>query len=568
MEFRFLPRASSDVLWGAESGNPAVRLVPIAQPRMLWLNTRAARLDPAWHDMQESAAAYTRHLLAMCARLIPACADDEASRGAETGYADRYGGAGIGRNGGSGRAVVVGGYHVKGVGPTPLVSCHTAPEHASGGAYLEECIREVIHSEVVSAEFPYGAVPVLAVIDTGLVQVWETGGAPKHERRCLLVRPAFVRPAHFERATGFLDLDTWTGSRDVHRVRQAFTWLKATDAPDGPASTLVAFARRWATQLAYGFVHRLSHGGHSTSNICLDGALVDFGASTALPSWAKTRIIPGGQVFGHEFAALAQALTPAMYYWARFGDAGIAAPEFQQNVLNLAAQEYNRTIMIEVLRLLGLTRRRALGILESPVYQQVAREIGVVIRHFQQDRLDILESTPVPARAWDLDLFWSDNPPPHLQGLRRLLADDAGHGLPADDIVTASRRCRLLQSTRHILFREESKSALFAELEGAPASPPTLDSITRLVNLWVARARRDSMHEFDDAVPAGFAVSSQGSYALFTRLADGSLFAVDEHRASFASACVERLPVTVGAPAEVCIGNAAEPIAAVIIDSL
>jgi hypothetical protein len=86
--------------------------------------------------------------------------------------ADRYGGAGIGRNGGSGRNALVNGFLVKGVGRTPLVGQSTPLSHASGGAYLEECVREAIFSEVVSHDFPYGAVPALGILGTGLVQDW------------------------------------------------------------------------------------------------------------------------------------------------------------------------------------------------------------------------------------------------------------------------------------------------------------------------------------------------------------------------------------------------------------
>lgn len=564
MQFQYLNAEMAEALWGAGSGNPAVCLHPAEQPRLLWLNARAAVSDPVWQTTGGDLAAYGAHLLATCARLISYRAGNSSTPPSAIGYADRYGGAGIGRNGGSGRAVVVDGYHIKGVGRTPLVSTQTSPEHASGGAYFEECVRETIHSELVSAEFPHGAIPVLAIIDTGLVQVWETGGVPKRERRCLLVRPAFVRPAHLERAVGYLADNPHSGMDDIGRVRHAFAWLRCSEEQRGLAATLTQFACRWATQLAYGFVHRISHGGHNTSNICLDGALVDFGASTALPSWAKTRIIPGGQVFGHEFAALKQALTPALYYWARFGDATIGQPAFEQHLMNLAAQDYNRTIMVEVLRLVGLTRRRAVQILESPRNQELGRAIGGMVRHFQQDRLDILEHTPSPNRAWDLAAFWSDCPPQYARQLRAILADGRGQGMRPDEMDAAARRCRLLQSTRTSLFREESKRAIFHALEGEQAGAPSLSSVTSFIHAQVARARRDSVHEFDDAVPAGFAVGATGSYALFTDTADGSLFAVDEDRSRTSSGGMERVLVSSWTCDEVTIGSAGLPMAAAV----
>ncbi|MEH6437183.1 hypothetical protein [Massilia sp. DD77] len=562
MQFQFLTSSHADALWGTGSGNPLVPMAPIRQARLLWLNARAAPLDPAWQAVNGNLEAYGEHILATCAKLIVASDKDACRSGADQGYADRYGGAGIGRNGGSGRAAVLDGYHIKGVGRTPLVSEHTSPEHASGGAYLEECIREVIHSEIVATEFPFGAVPVLAVIDTGLVQTWATGGAPKRERRCLLVRPAFVRPAHLERAAGYLGSDPRAGSQDACRVRHAFGWMRQAGDRYAMADTLTRFACRWAAQLAYGFVHRLSHGGHSTSNICLDGGLVDFGASTALPSWAKTRVIPGGQVFGHEFAALTQALTPATYYWARFGDTRISTPQFQQNLLSQAAQEYNQTILVEVLRVLGLARQHIPALLGSSAFPEIAREIGVLIRYFQQDRLDILESTPSPARPWDLARFWSDSPPPYARGLRKLLDEWAGQGLCRDAIHVARRRCRLLQSTRHSLFREESKRAIFDVLEGELAAPPTRESVTAFVQHQVAVARRDSVHEFGDAVPTGFAIADHAHYALFTGIDDGSMFAVVADRSRQAGTVVERIPARACGPDEVWLGDSSSPVIA------
>ena len=139
------------------------------------------------------------------------------------GYADRYGGSGIGLNGGSGRAAVVNGYLVKGVGRTPLVSSLTDESHASGGAYLEESIRETIFAEIVRAEFPCSAIPVLAIIDTGLIQIFEESAGPKMERRTLLIRPSFIRPAHFERATAYFSGNPKEGQQDTLRVSQFFT---------------------------------------------------------------------------------------------------------------------------------------------------------------------------------------------------------------------------------------------------------------------------------------------------------------------------------------------------------
>ncbi len=51
---------------------------------------------------------------------------------------DRYGGAGLARNGGSGRAAMTQGWLIKGVGRTPLVSVASDPIHATGRSTLSD----------------------------------------------------------------------------------------------------------------------------------------------------------------------------------------------------------------------------------------------------------------------------------------------------------------------------------------------------------------------------------------------------------------------------------------------
>src|ERR1700681_3918252 len=52
--------------------------------------------------------------------------------------ADRYGGMGIGPNGGSGRAGYLAGVHIKGIGPTDLIGSGNDGFHATGSMYLQE----------------------------------------------------------------------------------------------------------------------------------------------------------------------------------------------------------------------------------------------------------------------------------------------------------------------------------------------------------------------------------------------------------------------------------------------
>lgn len=115
------------------SGHLALPLTRLQGAALLWLNAEDAEADPAWVRLNGDRAAYAEHLLAACAYKVSA--DGETPD--RMGVADRYGG-GIGSNGGSGRAAIIGPYCVKGIGRTPLIGRDVDVGHASGGAYLED----------------------------------------------------------------------------------------------------------------------------------------------------------------------------------------------------------------------------------------------------------------------------------------------------------------------------------------------------------------------------------------------------------------------------------------------
>ena len=125
----------------------------------------------------------------------------------KTLYADRYGGStGRSRHGGSGRVATAGCYQAKGIGITPLAGAGSEWAHSHGCASLEESVREAIFAEVAAAEFPFGAVPVIAILDTGLYfsELTAASADSQKMRRAIIVRPAVLRPAHAERAPLFL----------------------------------------------------------------------------------------------------------------------------------------------------------------------------------------------------------------------------------------------------------------------------------------------------------------------------------------------------------------------------
>ena len=516
-------------LFTAGHGHVEIPLRRLPHARLLWLNQRAMRDDPAFLAAGASAQAYGEWLLDRCAY---AMADAGCAGAADaTGVADRYGGTGIGHNGGSGRAAYVHGDQVKGVGRTPLVSVLTDELHGSGGAYLEECVREAICAELVAAEFPTGAVPVLAIIETGEVQVWETEHGPKQERRCLLVRPAFLRPAHFERAPGFISTDPKEGAKDAARVRQTWAAALATYGADRMLAAYRQFWPRWSAQLAYAFAYRLPHGGNTSSNIALDGRLLDFGAMAAMPSWARISTMIGGAPVGMDMQFLVQALQAQCVFWGRHVAPQLAAPQQAGALLQAAGAVYQDTLYVEVLRVLGLSRAQSRAVLDSAAGEAIRQHLNRLLGRFQREQFTIFDGTPEPLVAWDVSWLWSDTPPPHLQPLRALL--QAAHGAAGAAGTAALRtlaaRCKLRSLNRTGMYRDTAKETVYAALEGAaPGEQLTPRRVAEFIDEYVVRNRRDSRHEPGDAAPVGFAGNGTAAYALFYCFHEQRHFAVCE----------------------------------------
>jgi hypothetical protein len=123
--------------------------------------------------------------------------EEAGERPVQTLFADRYGGSGIGDNGGAGRAAFLpwGNLNIKGVGLTPLAVVDPEDfQHSHGGAPMREGLIEAVWGEVGSNLFSQGSTRILAVIDVHDRTLWPDGSS---EKRALIVRATDqLRPAH------------------------------------------------------------------------------------------------------------------------------------------------------------------------------------------------------------------------------------------------------------------------------------------------------------------------------------------------------------------------------------
>lgn len=464
--------------------------------------------------------------------LILAAAVRMHDEGREVAWADRYGGAGIGGNGGSGRAGLFGGVYVKGIGPTPLIGRTTNKHHVSGGAYLEEAVRETIFAELLARELPWGAVRTMAIIDTLEDEHWavdpESDFPIASERRVLLIREPVLRLAHLQRAIHFTPEESPIAGVDVRRVNHNRAVL-AAEWGAGFEAHLRQFWLRWCDQAAYLYVWRLTQGAPSTSNIAFDGRLLDFGAASALPDWCAAVVFSGAPENGFEFQQIAQFLH-AFYSEHRDGQLTAGEP-WDIYAARLTAECRSRYLArtgAEMLRLAGLRRRTIEATFRTPERLQrledaVTRAIGWYLRQFR-----ITIETDSSSGLWDFPKFWDEQPPLHLRRLRSLAAEvaSASRGEPIRE------RMRVRCKPRAHLSREIFRRSLHRRFAGV-MSGKRVDSklVADIILRETMLARRDTPVEPATDVLHGFAAIDSATYALFRR-PDGTSYAVNEQPAS------------------------------------
>lgn len=257
--------------------------------------------------------------------------------------ADRYGGNGIGVNGGSGRCAEWDGMLVKGIGPTNLVGSGTPFWHSYGGASLREAIKELIWGEIFDLALPHGAVKITHVIGVG-------SNVPLHypdyygrldSPRVLILRESFVRPAHFMRATYFDPLPNFhkDNCNDVVRTKNALAAFKKIfgDALPNQYETLIqalwAMYSRFGEQISAARAKCLIHGSLFPSNITIEGKFLDFGMSSAISDFGRPIIAKGCPDAWEQHQPIIQSIKDIFFYIDKYLD--IRHPN-----LNLATQEF------------------------------------------------------------------------------------------------------------------------------------------------------------------------------------------------------------------------------------
>lgn len=238
-----------------------------------------------------------------------------------TAHADRYGSSsGTSPHGGSGRVATVGRFQIKGVGRTSLVGARVSWIHSHGMASMREAVFEAIMGEIFNAELPFGSIPVIAIVDAGSTLENE-GGHTSHDRRALIVRPAVLRPAHMQRAALFapasasIELGPGTDAKRTYEVIRYVARSSAeTLAKLRLPVSLADCCKRLVTQAAYADALRLHSGGLFSTNVSLDGAVLDFGVGRAVEDWSRYQPHAHAEGFGQDVARVARLAETIKFY--------------------------------------------------------------------------------------------------------------------------------------------------------------------------------------------------------------------------------------------------------------
>jgi hypothetical protein len=235
-------------------------------------------------------------------------------------HAERYGGRGVGDNGGGGRAGNIGPFQAKGIGPNPLAR-GSSTWHSYGSLNLIDAAYEAIYSTVLDGILPLGCARIHGVIHTSRTGALQSLNAATKNAEllptsgALLVRERTLRPAHFMHAEHFAPPKPAGLMREPQRIRAVHRRLKTRfESHNHFIQFLGKFILSSAKQFGFARAARIAHGGVTPSNICLDGRWIDLTEGRFLSSGKNFR---GLTPFYDEPQVIAEVVTQLMYVFGK-----------------------------------------------------------------------------------------------------------------------------------------------------------------------------------------------------------------------------------------------------------
>lgn len=247
----------------------------------------------------------------------------------KTFYAERYGGEGVGHNGGGVRCAALGNVQVKGFGRTPLYGQRTDFWHRHGGASVHEAVREALWGEVCQIALPFGGIRTHGIVLTGSSIKFNSWFGERVAPRALIIREGALRPAHYMQAVFFDPTSEFrhTELSDSCRTREAVARLtnglghalrRSAEDKSNLNELLMLMLRRFAEQYSAARMRKLFHGTLNCSNICLDGRWIDFGTITTVSDYGRIFVVDETYDQTRQHLQLARTLENLAVYHNKF----------------------------------------------------------------------------------------------------------------------------------------------------------------------------------------------------------------------------------------------------------
>lgn len=258
---------------------------------------------------------------------------DSVQDSRKTMLGERYGGEGIGGNGGGVRCGTSGLVQIKGIGQNQLAGKGTDFFHSYGGASVNEGVVEAIWGEILNVALPYGAARVFGLIttDTRVPLLNPVSGFDPTTARALILRQAPLRPANYMRSVYFEPQpamasevsDTVRTKLAVRSLPKIFAFLFGekhgeTRDIDYVNDGLKAIFVRAAQQIASARAKRVMHGSLMASNVSMDGSWLDFSTTSCMPDYGHIFISPRTPGFMREEETLVDTIEDLQFYISKY----------------------------------------------------------------------------------------------------------------------------------------------------------------------------------------------------------------------------------------------------------
>jgi hypothetical protein len=194
-------------------------------------------------------------------------------------FADRYGGEGILRHGGSGRCGALNSFQMKGVGPTPLVGSYLFGNYHDGKYKLLDALQEVFYDNILNRLRTAGQPACHAIFTRDCVNF-------DNSQDVILIKDFPYRLAHFISAPYFKPSKSFCGVKDTERTRITIKKLHKIsefvlgckfDTIDDLIKTVAKFH---GENLAILRTLMIAHGSISPSNLTINGKFIDLSCTT------------------------------------------------------------------------------------------------------------------------------------------------------------------------------------------------------------------------------------------------------------------------------------------------